>query len=206
MTTYCNIVKTFKLQCVFLLLSKVIKKGIILSEIELKGWFIAAIILSVILGFILSALDMRRKFGDEYGAIIMSSWGSIFITLLPFSIYILVSIYSDGWSKVFQSPELAMAAFLIFLFSCQSLGMALSIERRAPSSRFKISILSMWCLLWLCAALSTAILIFIADEIPAVVVVWQFVLLGSSILTYFSSAAVVKLVEVGHVPVKNLKV
>lgn len=171
-----------------------------MPEAEIKSWFIAATVFSAVLAFIMSVLDGRKKYGDRYMGAMLSNWGKIFITLLPFCIYIGISFYSSGWQKIFQGPEVAMGAFLILLFSCQELGCALAIERKFPAIRYRVAIVSMWCLLWLCCALTTVILVFIADSITTAAVVWQFVLLAVAIPTYFCSAGVIKTVEVGHVP------
>lgn len=171
-----------------------------MSGVEVWGWFVAATIVSILVGFFTSSLDGYKQFGSRYMGVILSSWGRILATLLPFLLYTAISISSSGWSKIFQSPEIAMDAFLILLMSSQELGCALSIRRQYPMERYKISMISMWSLLWLCAALMSVILIFQADQVPVVVIIWQFVLLAVAILTYFGSAAVVKLVEVGHIP------
>ena len=171
-----------------------------MTEIEFKGWFIAATIASVVLGFVTSSLSGYKQYGSRYMAVILGSWGRILVALLPFLIYIGISIASSGWSKILQSPEIAMGSFLIFLMSSQELGCALAVQHHYPVERYKVSIISMWSLLWLCAALASVILIFQADQIPFAAVLWQFALLIVAIVTYFGSAAVVKLVEVGHVP------
>lgn len=171
-----------------------------MPEFEVKSWFIAATVFSAVLAFIMSVLDGRKKFGDRYIGVMMSNWGRIFMTLLPFVIYVIVSFYSSGWEKIFQSPEISMGAFLIFLFSCQELGCALAIERKFPAVRYRVAIVSMWCLLWLCAALVTVVLVFVADTVTTPTIIWQVILLVVAVPTYFGSAGVVKLVEVGHVP------
>ncbi|MCS4505996.1 hypothetical protein NYO91_18100 [Arhodomonas aquaeolei] len=171
-----------------------------MPESEVKSWFIAATVFSAVLAFIMSVIEGRKKYGDRYMGVMLSNWGKVFITLLPFVIYVGISFYSSGWQKIFQGPEVAMGAFLILLFSCQELGCALAVERKFPAIRYRVAIVSMWCLLWLCLALTTVILVFIADSITTAAVFWQFVLLAVAIPTYFCSAGVIKAVEAGHVP------
>jgi hypothetical protein len=169
-----------------------------LSPIEIKSWFIAATIFSIIVGFISSSIETNKKYGSVYISATMGAWGKIVMTLLPFGIYSIISMSSGGWDNIFQSPEIAMGAFLILLLSSNELGCALAVKRNYPMLRYKVSILSMWSLLWLCGALTSVILIYQADEIPTVVIVWQFILLVVSIATYFGTGVVVRLVEDGY--------
>ncbi|MFM4651382.1 hypothetical protein [Aeromonas bivalvium] len=171
-------------------------------EVEFKSWFITATIASIVIGFVTGTFSGYKQYGNRYMGVILGSWGRILVTLLPFLIYIVISIFSSGWSKIFHSPEIAMASFLIFLMSNQELGCALAVQRNYPIERYKVSIISIWSLSWLCAALVSVIFIFQTDQIPLVAVLWQLTLLIVAIFTYFGSAAVVKLVEVGHTPRK----
>ncbi|WP_413616068.1 hypothetical protein MRB56_05425 [Halomonas cupida] len=171
-----------------------------MHDVEIKSWFVAATIASVLAGFMTSSVSGYKHFGSQYMAVIMNSWSRILTTMLPFLFYTGISVASSGWRKIFQSPEVAMVAFLIFLMSNHDLGCALAIRRQYPVERYKVSIISMWALLWLCAALASVVFIFQTDQLPLVAIIWQFVLLGVAILTYFASATVVRLVEVGHGP------
>lgn len=173
-----------------------------LSLIEIESWFIAATIFSIIAGFITSSIETNKKYGGVYISATMGAWGKILVTLLPFGIYSIISMSSGGWDNIFQSPEVAMGAFLILLLSSNELGCALAVKRNYQMVRYKVSILSMWSLLWLCLALTSVILIYQADAIPTVVIIWQFILLIISIVTYFGTAVVVRLVENGYTPEK----
>lgn len=176
-----------------------------MSDIEIKGWFIGATVLSIIIAFISSSIETNRKYGNVYVSTTMEAWGKIFLTLLPLVIYVVISTQSGGWNNIFQSPEVAMGAFLILLLSCNELGCALSIKRKYPIARYKVSTVSMWALIWLCVALSSVIFIFQANEIPTAAVIGQFVLLFIAIATYFGTGVVVKLVEEGYVPQSSNK-
>ncbi|WP_217530564.1 hypothetical protein [Vibrio cholerae] len=169
-------------------------------EIDVKGWLIFATIISIVLGFLFSARNGYRKFGDRYSNVILSGFLSIFVTTIPFLLYVVISMATSGWQKIFNSPEIAVAAFLVLLNCCNELCCSLSVKRNFPVDRMKMSLVSMWCLTWLCLSLTSIILIFQSDAVSWFVVTWQFFLLFVSIVTYFCSAAVVKLVEVGHVP------
>ncbi|SFR60324.1 hypothetical protein SAMN03092900_1604 [Thiomicrospira sp. ALE5] len=45
-----------------------------MQDIEIKGWFIAVTIISIIIAFVMSYISGSRQFGDRYMAVIMGSW------------------------------------------------------------------------------------------------------------------------------------
>lgn len=171
-----------------------------MSVAEFKAWLIAATVFSVVTGFILSVFNTRKKFGDSYSGICVKAFGRLTLSLLPFLLYSAVSVVSGGWAKVVQSPEIAMGAFLIFLMSAHEMGCSLSVSRNYPVVPSRVAMLSMWTLLWLCTSLTSAILIFQANELPTPVFIWQLILLVVAVLTYFSTCVVVRLIEVGYQP------
>lgn len=171
-----------------------------MSAGDLKGWFVAATALSVILGFVRSSMSGRKRFGDGYMNVILDGCKQIAVVLLPMFLYSALAIKTSGWERIFQSPELAMGAFLILLAANHALGCSLAIQRTYPVLRERVSVISVWCLGWLCASLITVIFIFQENEIPTIVVIWQFLLLLAAVVSYFASAMVVRLVEIGYVP------
>lgn len=176
-----------------------------MSDIEIRGWFIGATLLSVVIAFITSSIETNRKYGSVCISATLRAWGKILLTLLPLIIYVAISITSDGWDNIFQSPEVAMGAFLILLLSNNELGSALSVTRNYPVVRYKVSLISMWSLLWLCTALASVIFIYQANEIPTIAVIGQFVLLLIAVVTYFGTGVVITLVENGYSPKSSNK-
>lgn len=176
-----------------------------MSEVEIKGWFGAATILSIVLAFIVSSFETNKKYGGIYVSATLGAWGKVFLTLLPLVIYVATSTSSGSWNNIFQSPEIAMGAFLVLLLSCNELGCALSVKRNYPVARHKISAISMWSLLWLCVSLVSIIFIYQTNEIPTAAVVGQVGLLCVAIVTYFGTGVVVKLVEEGYEPSSSNK-
>lgn len=167
---------------------------------EIKSWLIAATITSLVIGFITSTLSTKKKYGAVYNGVILSSWGKVFITLLPIFIYSASSLLEGGWDKFLRSPELAVAAFLILLMANNELGGALAINHNREISHKKVKIISMASLLLLTASIITAVLVFKSAVVTTPVVIWQIVLLILSVLAFFSTASVVNLVKEGYWP------
>jgi hypothetical protein len=165
---------------------------------ELKSWLIASTVLSFIIAFVLNIFKTNKVYGSTYSNTILKTWGQIFITLLPIIIYSTVSAVSHGWSKIFQSPEIAIASFLIFLFACNDLCGSLSINHTRKINPVRVNIISMWSLLWLSASLISVVLIFQATTVTTPVIIWQIVLLVVSVVTFFATSAVVNLIRNGY--------
>lgn len=166
----------------------------------MKGLFVAASVISAVVGFVKSSLSGHEKFGNVYMGVIYKSWGQVFVVFTPLVLYTVVSVSSSGWSKIFQSPELAMGAFLLLLAANHSLGTSLSLRRDYPVVPARVSLISAWSLGWLCASLVTVVLVFQESEIPIVVIFWQGFLVAISVITYFATAAMVRLIDIGYSP------
>ena len=165
---------------------------------EFKSWLLVSTVLSFIIAFILNVIKTNKVYGSTYSNTILKTWGHIFMTLLPIIIYSIISAVNHGWSKVFQSPEIAIASFLILLSACNDLCGSLSINHTRKISPVRVNIISMWSLLWLSASLVSVVLIFQATTVTTPAILWQIVLLVVSVVTFFATSAVVNLIRNGY--------
>lgn len=171
-----------------------------MSDSELKSLFIAATVASAAIAFVQSMISTKRRFGGTYAEVMLWGWGQILMVLIPLFIYSIVAWAAGGWSKIIQSAEVAMAAATIFLMASQEMGCAVALERNYPVNRPRVAALSKWNLIFLCLSVVTVVLAFEATQLSALAVAWQFLLLVLAVLTYFSTAVVIRLIEVGYVP------
>ncbi|OEE38974.1 hypothetical protein [Vibrio ordalii] len=175
-----------------------------MSGIEFKGWFIATTIFSVLMAFLVNIYETRKLKGTTYSSIMLAAWMKIISILGTFGLYTAVCFYSSGWKQLFQSPELVLAAFFILFETCRFMGNSLTLKGRFPIDPRKVNVLSTWCLVWLCIALTTLVSIVAVERIPMAAVLWQFILLFVAIATYFGTVVVLKLLSIGHVFQKSV--
>lgn len=161
---------------------------------------IAAFILSAAFGFLSALINTKRRFGGEYVEVMLWCWGQIVLVLTPITIYAISAANAGGWQKIVYSPEVGMGATLIYLLAAQELTAGLTLDRTFPVRRRRVAMLGQLTLVLLCVSVATVVLMFSATELTVWSFVWQLVLLVLSVPIFFATAAVVRLIEFGHIP------
>ena len=166
----------------------------------MRNLLIVAFIFSAILCFLSVLINAKRRFGGDYAEVMLWCWGQIALVLTPITIYAISAASAGGWQKIVYSPEIGMGATLIYLLAAQELTAGLTLDRAFPVRRRRVAMLGQLTLVLLCVSVATVVLIFSATETTIWSFVWQLVLLVFSVPIFFATAAVVRLIELGHVP------
>lgn len=161
--------------------------------------FIAVTTFSVIAGYITSLRAARKKYGEKYMSVVNTYQWKCAKGIAPIALYIIIAFANGDFHKLLNGVAFSMAAVSFFALSAHELSMGFTLNHGLKSFSHRVALLSRINIIGLILSVVTVVLVFQAESVDFLFVVWQAIIFVASIFSFYANGSVVNLVKVGYV-------